>query len=78
MDVENEIDVFWYVFNPSGFRPRYKHTTVESAIAESRRLAEANPGQKFEVLRCIGFSHVKPKPDILKPAKANIDDEIPF
>ena len=68
---------YWYVFNPRGFAPRYKHATVKSAIEESRRLAELHVGQRFEVLSCIGFSMVEPKPDIF--VKLNeYQDEIPF
>lgn len=72
------MDVYWYVFNPEGFRPRYKHATVESAIVEARRLAESCPGQRFEVLRCIGFAQVEPKPDVFKKLIENPQDEIPF
>lgn len=72
------MEVFWYVYNPDGFRPRYRHTTAESAIAEARRLAKANHGHRFEVLRCIGFAHVEPKPDVFTPLKESPQDEIPF
>lgn len=72
------MEVYWYVFNPDGFRPRYKHLTAESAIQESRRLAELCPGQRFEVLRCVGFSRVEPKPDVFSLLKESLQDEIPF
>ena len=74
----NAIESYWYVYNPAGFRPRYKHATAESAISESRRLAHEHPGQRFEVLRCIGFSQVEPRPDCFKPLAVNLQDEIPF
>jgi hypothetical protein len=53
---------YYYVYNPNGSAPRYKHATKEEAIAEARRLAEEQPTRKFEILHCIGFVEAeKPK-----------------
>ena len=41
---------FWYVYNPGGYRPQFKHTTEYSATEEARRLARQSPGQEFIVL----------------------------
>lgn len=69
---------FFYVYNPAGFRPRFRHETVESAINESRRLAKQNPGHEFQVLAYMGHSFKAPEPDAFKPAQDRPDDNIPF
>lgn len=43
----------YVVFNPEGSLPKKKHPNVEEATAEAKRLAEANPGQQFIVMRAI-------------------------
>ena len=41
---------FWLVWNPSGFAPKFKHATHESAETEATRLARENPGKEFYVI----------------------------
>ncbi|MFY8215264.1 MAG: hypothetical protein ACOVMP_01530 [Chthoniobacterales bacterium] len=45
---------YYYVFRVGGSHPRIKHPTMESAHAESMRLAAQHPGDSFEILQCIG------------------------
>lgn len=47
--MEEEFSGKFFVWTKKGRRPRYAHDTHESALTEARRLAEANPGQKFIV-----------------------------
>jgi hypothetical protein len=55
------MEQFWMVWNPAGRAPTVKHDTEKSARAEAERLAKANPGQTFVVLRAIGACEtVKP------------------
>lgn len=46
-------DSIYVVWNPSAENPKKRHETLESAREESRRLAQANPGQEFFVLRAV-------------------------
>lgn len=46
---------FYIVWNPERTTPpRYRHDSLLSAIAEAKRLADANPGQSFIVLASMG------------------------
>jgi hypothetical protein len=47
-------DRFWFVWNPSGRSPSYKHPSLSSAKKEAIRLAGMNPGQEFIVLESAG------------------------
>ncbi len=49
---------FWFVWNPSGRDPSFKHETEESAILEAERLARANAGKEFVVLEAIAVRKV--------------------
>ncbi len=45
---------YYYVYRTGGSRgPVVKHPTVESAVAESHRLAGQHPGETFEILKCL-------------------------
>lgn len=46
---------FWLVWNESGYPPRYRHDTEESAVREAERLARVNPGQNFYVLEAVAL-----------------------
>jgi hypothetical protein len=62
----------WYVWNRQAGPPTMSHASEDSAIREADRLAEANPGQTFLVLACIGYS-IKEPPRLFRRV-----DEIPF
>ena len=44
---------FWFVLNPDGRAPRYRHTSEKSARDEAERLARNNPGVTFIVLKAV-------------------------
>lgn len=46
-----ETPSFWFVWTKTGHVPRRKHGSEAGALAEAERLARANPGKKFIVLR---------------------------
>ena len=43
----------YLVWNPGGENPKERHETVDDARKEARRLAEANKGLEFFVLRAV-------------------------
>ncbi len=45
---------FWFVWNPAGRAPTYRHPSLVSAKTEADRLAALNPGQEFVVLQSVG------------------------
>jgi hypothetical protein len=51
---------FWLVWNPGSKNPSVRHTTEESAARESSRLAHANPGLSFYVLKAERYAKVVP------------------
>ncbi len=46
---------FWFVWNPAGRAPTYRHPSLVSAKTEADRLAALNPGQEFVVLQSVGI-----------------------
>jgi hypothetical protein len=42
---------YWYVYEYGNMAPTIRHDTEESAKKEAERLALANPGHKYEVLK---------------------------
>lgn len=44
---------FWFVWNPQGNAPTYRHPSEQSAVDEAERLARLNPGHKFVVLEAL-------------------------
>jgi hypothetical protein len=48
-----EKDIFFYVFNPVGSKPSFKHLSRAEAETEAKRLARINPGQEFFVLQSV-------------------------
>ena len=44
---------FWFVWNPQGNEPQYKHPRYDLAVSEAERLARANPGETFIVLQSV-------------------------
>lgn len=51
-DTKTEDD-FWFVFNPQGEKPTFRHFAESLAIAEAERLASENPGNTFIVLHSV-------------------------
>jgi len=48
---------YYYVFKPgSNCPPTKKHETLESAVAESERLANQHPAQCFEICKVIAVT----------------------
>ena len=44
-------DMFWFVWSPEGYPPKFRHASPDLAEQEARRLALLNPGKEFIVLR---------------------------
>lgn len=65
---------FWFVWNPDGRSPQYKHQSEKSAIEEAERLARQNGGQTFVVLQSICARRTD---DMLR-IEMREDSEIPF
>lgn len=57
--MNDERDVFWLVWSPTGARPpTYRHENYPDAVREAERLARSAPGQEFyvlaaETMRCV-------------------------
>lgn len=49
---------FFLVWSEQSGNPTYKHSTEDSAKAEAERLARANPGKVFHVLRLVDSCQV--------------------
>ena len=47
---------YYYTFNRHNGIPTVKHDSLEIAQGEAERLAAKQPGQAFEILRCVGIS----------------------
>lgn len=69
---DNVAECFWLVWNKDGGVPTRKHPSEASARNEAVRLAIANPGKRFVVLRSIGEAFQPPAVMWTK------HDEIPF
>lgn len=44
---------FYFCWNPARRAPRQRHASREAATAEAQRLAMAQPGETFHVLRAL-------------------------
>jgi len=47
---------YYYVHNQQGGAPRVRYDTAQKAINEAERLSAKQPGQAFEVLKCVAIS----------------------
>jgi hypothetical protein len=52
---------YFYVYRRFNGAPSHKHETLESAVAESKRLAARYPSETFEILQCVALTSA-PKP----------------
>lgn len=65
---------FWFVWNPEGHSPTYKHPSEKSAVGEAERLARLHPGNTFVVLESVCARRVD---DMLRIEMRN-NSEVPF
>ena len=66
---------FFFVWNPSGHAPSFRHPDMQSARTEADRMARLNPNQQFWVLEAKGFCRIA-NPDSW--TKATAPDGMPF
>lgn len=66
------MESFYVVWQPETGAPNYRHGYFEFAKNEAERLAAANPGKKFYVLRAQSVSF---KNDI---TTVELEDALPF
>lgn len=77
---------FYLVWSPTGhYPPTRRHPDLPTAQGEAERLASANPGHEFFVLRAGTRSFVQPITErLMQPAQNQApnaevsDDDIPF
>lgn len=62
--IEEPFKPFYFVWNKAGGAPNKSHVTRQSADKEAKRLAAANPGQKFFVLEVVGAAHLQIAKDV--------------
>ena len=65
---------FWFVWNPDGRSPSFRHRSEDSAVAEAERLARINPGETFVVLESVCARRV----DSMLRLDMRAGDGIPF
>jgi len=49
---------FWVVWNPQQTGPTVRHSSAQVAKAEAERLAAAQPGDRFYVLKALRYSQM--------------------
>jgi hypothetical protein len=71
---------YYYLMAENGYKPKYKHETIQSAIAEAQRLIVQRPDiGKIEVLKSLGFVQWKEVPVTKKEICIDIESsELPF
>ena len=67
----------YFVWNPDGGPPTYRHDDLECAVNEARRLARQSPGHSFIVMSTVG-SFCLPKPGPHWTPLEPDDRSIPF
>ena len=55
----NKTKPYFYVYRHNTEFPRVRHATFAEAKVEAERLATANPGAYFEILKAIAYSVVQ-------------------
>lgn len=74
MSREDKRKSFWMVWCEGGDAPTRKHASLASADQESERLARANRGQTFVVLRSVSECVV----DDVRRIEHEDEDDVPF
>lgn len=69
---------FWMVWSPQGRAPVHKHTTRAGAFTEASRLAKANPGSDFYVMKAVGGATAGPPPISRIKMVSRQEDDRPF
>lgn len=70
---------YFYLMAENGYKPTYKHETIQSAIAEAQRLLTTNPFiGRIEVLKSLGFVEWKEVPVTKKELSIDVQTELPF
>lgn len=52
---------FWMVWSPRGGSPKYKHSSLESAQVEAKRLSQKFNGRHFYILECVDVAMEGPE-----------------
>lgn len=73
VDDNQSHEKFYFVWNPNGSTPKYRHFSEVAARTEAARLAGMNPGQEFIVLESLCSCEAKPA-----EFTDHIEPEIPF
>lgn len=76
--VADQLEPFFVVWSPQGGPPTRRHPDMMAATNEAMRLAKANPGREFIVLRPVRRIAVPPAVIIQDYDMGLTDDEIPF
>ncbi len=71
---------YYYLMAEKGYKPNYRHETIDSAINEAKRLITEKPEiGKIEVLKSLGFIEWKEVPVTKKEICIDIESsELPF
>lgn len=75
---------FWMVYGIGKKSPTYRHDSLNSALAEAKRLARENPGLTFVVLEAVGaivkreFDTISYRADRSEVISFPATDNIPF
>lgn len=73
-DPGSKLAPFWVVWNPAARNPLFRHSREDSAVCEARRLAAANPDNRFIVLQSVMSVAITSTEFDLRPSQ----DDIPF
>lgn len=75
MTLRIEQPAFWFVWNPDGRSPVFRHPSCDSALSEAKRLARAFPGQTFIILESVKAVR---RDDLLEIDMRPVIGDIPF
>jgi hypothetical protein len=70
--------IFYLIWNPKRSAPTYMHSSYESALRESERLARMSPGQDFFILQAVSRTKKQDVETIRLEPVQQLDDQIPF
>jgi len=46
-----DVEAFWFIWSPTEFRPKCRHSALEAAQREAERLREIAPDKEFDIYR---------------------------